>query len=146
MIDTKLVGITAEEMTPDFYGGTGKMEIFYGERKTFRFTDGSGQPVAYKAVTISTGDDAYRQTQQTDADGRAGFDLVSVRHFKYGNSQENDGVTGTPERENYDQYTFNAEGYRPCTVSAAEGRAAAAVILSRCIDTPDTQFRSGPSH
>jgi hypothetical protein len=110
MIDTKLVGITEDEMTPDFYGGTGKMEVFYGERKTFQFFDRSGRPLADKTVTLTI-DEGVTQTGQTDAQGRAAFELLSVRHFKFGNSQENGGTTGTPDRTDYREYAFEAEGY-----------------------------------
>jgi hypothetical protein len=111
MIDTKLVGITEDEMTPDFYGGTGKMEVFYGERKTLQFFDGSSRPLAGKTVTLAIG--GITQRQQTDAQGRAAFDILSVRHFKFGNSQENDGITGTPERIDYQaqEHVFSAPGY-----------------------------------
>jgi hypothetical protein len=131
IIDTKLVGITEDEMIPHFYGGTGKMEMFYGERKAFRFTDGSGQPVANKTITLATEDDSYRQSRETDAAGRASFDLAAVRHYKYGNSQEDNGVTGTPERTDYQQYIFSAEGYRPHIISAAERKAVTSIILTR---------------
>jgi hypothetical protein len=100
-------------MIPDFYGGTGKMEVFYGEKKSFQFFDGSSRPLAGKTVTLNAGADGITQRQQTDAQGIAAFDILSVRHFKFGNSQENDGVTGTPERTDYrdGEYTFSAEGY-----------------------------------
>jgi hypothetical protein len=129
MIDTKLVDITEEEMTPHFYGGTGKMEVFYGERKTFRFTDGNGRPVAGKTIRLTTTEGDYRQTEQTDAEGKAGFDLVSVRHFKYGNSLENGGIAGTPGRTDYQQYVFSADGYRSCSISAVEGQVMTSIIL-----------------
>jgi hypothetical protein len=131
IIDTKLVGITEEEMTPRFYGGTGKMEMFYGERKTFRFTDGDGRALANKAIKLATANGDYRQTQETDAEGRAGFDLVSVRHFKYGNSLEDGGIPGTPERTDYEEYVFSADGYRPYSFSAAEGKFVTSIVLTR---------------
>ncbi|MDR2110144.1 MAG: hypothetical protein LBP32_02430 [Spirochaetaceae bacterium] len=129
LIDTKLVGITEEEMIPDFYGGTGKMEVFYGERKTFRFVDGSGRPLARKAVTLSMPEGGITQTLQTDAEGRADFDILSVRYFKYGNSLENGGVPGTPERTGYQHYVFSAAGYRPCDISPVDGKLLRSVIL-----------------
>jgi hypothetical protein len=125
------VGISEEEMTPHFYGGTGKMEMFYGERKTFRFTDGDGLPLANKTIKLATVEGDYQHTQETDAEGRAGFDLVSVRYFKYGNSLENGGVAGTPERTGYEEYVFSADGYRPCSISAVEGKAVTSVMLTR---------------
>ncbi|MDR1645777.1 MAG: carboxypeptidase-like regulatory domain-containing protein, partial [Tannerellaceae bacterium] len=119
MIDTKLVGITEDEMTPAFYGGTGKMEMRYGESKTLTIIDGNGQPLANKQITLTTPDDAYTQTLRTDKSGRLTFDLLTVRHFKYGNSQENGGIAGTPQRTDYRRYIFSADGYRPLTVSLA---------------------------
>jgi hypothetical protein len=129
MIDTKLVGITEDEMTPAFYGGAGKMEMFYGERKTFRFTDGEGRPLTHKTISLATDEGDYRQTEQTDAEGKAGFDLVSVRHYKYGNSLENGGIAGTPGRTDYRRYVFSADGYRSYSFSAAEGQAMTSIIL-----------------
>jgi hypothetical protein len=129
MIDTRLVGITEEEMTPAFFGGTGKMEMFYGEGKTYRFTDGDGKPVANTRVRLATAEDGYSQTQRTNADGMAAFDILSVRYFKYGNSLEHGGVSGTPGRTDYRQYVFSADGYQPCTVSAGEVQAATSIIF-----------------
>jgi hypothetical protein len=131
MIDTNLVGITEAEMTPAFYGGTGKMEMLYGERKTFRFTDGDGRPLAHKSISLATAEDGYRQTQQTNAEGKASFDLLSTRHFKYGNSLENGGIAGTPGRIDYQRYVFSAEGYKPYSISAAEGKTAQSIRLVR---------------
>ncbi|MDR0452086.1 MAG: hypothetical protein LBH15_03505, partial [Treponema sp.] len=130
MIDTRLVGITEEEMTPAFFGGTGKMEMFYGERKTYRFTNGDGKPVANTSVRLATAEDGYSQTRQTDADGRAAFDILSVRHFKFGNSLEHGGVAGTPGRTDYRQYIFSADGYRSYSISALEMEARNSFTLS----------------
>jgi hypothetical protein len=131
MIDTKLVGIAEDAMTPAFYGGTGKMEMFYGERKTFRFIDGDGRPVSNKAISLATAEDGYRQTEQTDAEGKASFDLVSARHFKYGNSLENGGIAGTPGQTGYEQYVFSAEGYQSYSISAIAGKAMQSIRLVR---------------
>jgi hypothetical protein len=109
VIDSTLVGITEDEMMPGFFGGTGKMEVFYGERKTFQFFDEDNRPVAYQTITLTTGDGDITQTEQTDANGKAGFDILSTRYFKFGNSLENDGITGTPDRTDYERrYTFSA--------------------------------------
>jgi hypothetical protein len=114
MIDTKLAGIAEAEMTPDFYGGAGKMEVFYGEQRAFQFLDGDERPLAYTTIAFTAGDSGMVQTQRTDSRGRAAFDILSVRHYQFGNSLENGGVTGTPERTDYQNqtYTFSAEGYR----------------------------------
>jgi hypothetical protein len=95
------------------------MEVFYGERKTFQFLDGNNRPLANKTITLSMGDGDSTETRQTDAGGKAAFEILSVRHFKFGNSLENNGVAGTPDRIDYDsqEYTFSAEGYRPYTVT-----------------------------
>ncbi|MDR1932634.1 MAG: fibronectin type III domain-containing protein [Spirochaetales bacterium] len=131
MTDTKLIGITESEMTPDFYGGTGKMEIRYGERKALTFKDENGRALANKTIVLTNTEDDYRQTIQTDGNGKAVFDLLTVRHFKYGNSQENGGVAGTPARTDYQRYIFNAKGYRPYSSDIAQWRTAASVLLSR---------------
>ncbi|MDR1586059.1 MAG: hypothetical protein LBS57_01240 [Treponema sp.] len=131
MIDTKLVGITEEEMIPAFYGGTGKMEMYYGERKTFRFTDGEGRPLARKTIGLATAEGDCWQTAQTDAEGRAGFDLVSVKHYKHGNSLEHGGITGTPAQTDYQHYIFRADGYRPYSFPAGEGQVPGSIMLLR---------------
>jgi hypothetical protein len=112
IIDSTLIGIAEEEMTPDFYGGSGKMEVFYGERKIFRFFDKNNLPLAYKAVTLTI-EEGVTQTEQTDADGIAAFDIFSARHFQLGNSLENGGIKGEPTRTDYqaDTFTFSADGY-----------------------------------
>jgi hypothetical protein len=43
-----------------------------------------------------------------------------VRHFKFGNSREEGGVTGKVERTDYRQYTFSADGYRPLDMSLTQ--------------------------
>jgi hypothetical protein len=120
MIDTEYSGFGETEMTPYFYGGTGKMEIYYGEKKTLTITDSENVPIANKPIVLSEDGDDYRQTLTTDATGKIVFDLLTVRHFKYGNSQEHDGVTGTPTQTNYNQYVFNVDGYKPYGVTIAQ--------------------------
>jgi hypothetical protein len=93
------------------------MEVFYGERQTFRFLNGNGRPVVYKTITLTMGGDGSTQTRQTNAEGKASFDLLSARHFKFGNSLENGGVPGMPGRIDYRDYTFSAEGYHPYVLS-----------------------------
>jgi hypothetical protein len=89
------------------------MDMSYGERKTFLFLDDNNNPVAYKNFTLTsvTEDSSITETRQTDADGRAGFDILSTRYFKYGNSLENGGKAGTPGQSDYQYYTFSADGY-----------------------------------
>jgi hypothetical protein len=116
IIDSKFIDVTEEEMTPYFYGGTGKMEVFYGERKTLRFFDENNLPLAGKNITLVT--EGVTQVEQTDADGKAAFDILSVRHFKFGNSLEENGVAGVPERTDYQEHTltFSADGYYSYTL------------------------------
>jgi hypothetical protein len=116
MVDTKLVGITEEEMHPTFYGGTGKMEVFYGKLKTFQFLDSGGSPLADKKITLTTENSGVVQTKRTDSEGKAEFELLSVRHHKIGNSRENGGIPGTPGENEYSRYTFSAAGYIDYTI------------------------------
>jgi hypothetical protein len=112
IIDSTLIGVTEEEMMPYFYGGAGKMEVFYGERKTFQFFDKNGSPLAYKAVTLTS--EGGTQTEQTDAEGKASFDIFSARHFKFGDGE----FPGIPGRTDYqgDTLTFSADGYYSYTL------------------------------
>jgi hypothetical protein len=112
IIDSTLIGIAEDEMTPDFYGGSGKLEVFYGERKTFRFFDKNNLPLADKAVTL-TMEEGVTQTEQTDAEGIAAFDIFSARHFQFGNSLEYPVIKGEPKRTDYqtETFTFSADGY-----------------------------------
>jgi hypothetical protein len=106
-------------MKPYFYGGAGKMDVSYGERKLFQFIDGDGFPVARTTITLSSvteEGDSITETQQTDAEGRAGFDVLSTRHFKYGNSLENGGEAGEPGWSEYQRYVFSAKGYTSYTL------------------------------
>jgi hypothetical protein len=120
MVDTECAGFDESEMTPYFYGSSGKTEIHYGESKTLVLKNSSGTPIANRRFTLSTPDDDYTQTLQTDGNGRVAFDLLTVRHFKFGNSQENGSVAGVPSRTDYQQYIFNIEGYKQHTVSLAQ--------------------------
>jgi hypothetical protein len=118
IIDTKFKGVTQDEMKPYFYGGAGKMDVSYGERKTFQFLDGNNNPVAYKTITLTTtaetaAEGVMTETGQTNAEGRASFDILSVRYFKYGNSLQEGGKEGEPGQNSYRRYVFSAEGYDP---------------------------------
>ncbi|MDR1555518.1 MAG: fibronectin type III domain-containing protein [Tannerellaceae bacterium] len=131
MVDTECIGISENEMTPYFYGGTGKMEMRYGESKTLTVKDNrNGAPLANKHITLSTPDDDYTQTLRTDGSGKLTFDLLTVRHFKYGNSQEHGGVPGTPTRTNYRQYVFHVEGYSPYSISLTQLKGSTDIELS----------------
>ncbi|MDR1984899.1 MAG: carboxypeptidase-like regulatory domain-containing protein [Prevotellaceae bacterium] len=119
MVDTEYTGFSESEMTPYFYGSSGKMEMSYGETKTLTINDGSGAPLANKPITLRTDDDDYIQTVTTDATGKIKFDLLTVRHFKYGSSIEG-GPSGVPTQIDYQRYIFSAAGYQPYSISIAE--------------------------
>ncbi|MDR3266116.1 MAG: carboxypeptidase-like regulatory domain-containing protein [Tannerella sp.] len=120
LVDTEWTGIVTSEMTPHFYGGTGRMEIRYGESKTLTVRGSNGAPLTNRQITLTTPDDNYTQSLQTDGSGKLTFDLLTVRHFKYGNSQEQGGITGTPTRTDYSQYIFSASGYKPHNISLTQ--------------------------
>ncbi|MDR2104610.1 MAG: hypothetical protein LBP51_02525 [Deferribacteraceae bacterium] len=120
IIDSKLIGFTEEEeeLTPYFYGSTGWMDVSYGERKTFLFLDGGGQPIAAKSVALTMEPiDGIVQHEITDSNGKASFDIFSSMHFKRGD-QRDGGVQGTPAKVEYTQYTFTIESYTPYTFDA----------------------------
>jgi hypothetical protein len=129
MVDTQCAGFDESEMTPYFYGGTGKMELHYGESKTLTFKNHNGALLANQRITLTTPDDNYTQTLQTDGNGRVTFDLLTVRHYKHGNSQEHGGVSGVPSRTDYRQYVFTLAGYKPFTVSLVQLRSADLLTL-----------------
>ncbi|MDR0749043.1 MAG: hypothetical protein LBF62_05680 [Tannerellaceae bacterium] len=121
MIDNECTGIEEIEMTPYFFGGTGKMEIRYGKSKTLAFKEQNNSPLAGKQITLTmTPQDGHTQILQTNSNGTASFDLLTVRHYKYGNSQEHNGVAGTPSQTDYLRYTFSATGYKPLSLSLAQ--------------------------
>ncbi|MDR2120143.1 MAG: carboxypeptidase-like regulatory domain-containing protein, partial [Tannerella sp.] len=120
MIDNEWIGISEKEKTPFFFGGTGKMEIRYGESKTLTFKDRNGAPLAGKRITLTLPPDNHTVDLPTDAGGRSTFDLLTVRYYKFGNSLENGGVAGVFSRTDYRQYTFTLAGYAPLTVSLAQ--------------------------
>ena len=136
MLDTECIGFDQSEMTPYFFGGTGKMEIRYGENKTLTLKDSKGAPIANKTITLATTpDDGYSQTLRTDANGRLSFDLLTMRHYKYGDSLDMEtygihGKAGTPARTDYLQYTFSVEGYQSQTISPAMLKSADHLTLS----------------
>jgi hypothetical protein len=130
MIDTECTGIEEAEMTPFFFGGSGKMDIHYGESKTLVFKNRNGTSLANRNITLTTPDDNdYTQTLHTDGSGRVTFDLLTVRHFQHGNSQEHNEVKGVASRKNYQQYVFTLAGYKPSTVSLAQLRNAESLTL-----------------
>ncbi|MDR1203502.1 MAG: Ig-like domain-containing protein, partial [Tannerellaceae bacterium] len=121
MVDTEYDGFSEKELTPYFYGGTGRMEMRYGKSKTLTVKNRNGSLITNRQITLTTvPDDNHTQMLRTDGSGRVTFDLLTVRHYKYGNSQEHDGKTGTPAQTNYRQYIFSASGYKPLSVSLAQ--------------------------
>jgi hypothetical protein len=131
MIDTQYSGFDESEMTPYFYGGTGKMDIRYGESKTIVFKNANGTPIANKSLTLCATDDNHAQTLNTDRAGRATFDLLTVKHYKYGNSLEEGGVNGVPARTDYRQYVVSAEGFRPLTLSLAQLKGSETITMEQ---------------
>ncbi|MDR1880285.1 MAG: hypothetical protein LBQ78_05070 [Tannerellaceae bacterium] len=115
MVDTECIGFDWSEMTPHFYGSVGKMEMCYGEKKSLKFTDAvTGAPLANRRVTLTvTEESGYAEAFQTNAGGNGTFDLLTVRHYKFGNSREHDGVAGEVERTDYRNYHFSVSGYKP---------------------------------
>jgi uncharacterized surface anchored protein len=121
MVDTEYEGFSERELAPFFFGGTGRMEMRYGKSKALAVKNRNGSPVANRQITLTTvPDDNHTQRLRTDGSGRLSFDLLTVRHYKFGNSQENDGVTGSIERTDYQRYTFSADGYKPLSLSLAQ--------------------------
>jgi hypothetical protein len=121
MVDTEYAGFGEKEMTPYFFGGTGRMEMRYGKSKTLTVKNRSGLPLANRQIILTTvPDDNHAQLLRTDGSGRVTFDFLTARHYKFGNSQEHNGVTGVPARTDYRQYTFSASGYKPLSVSLAQ--------------------------
>jgi hypothetical protein len=129
MVDTECVGIAEREILPYFFGGTGKMEIRYGESRTLVLKNRTGAPLANLGITLTTPDDDYAQTLRTDAAGRLSFDLLTARHYQFGNSQADGGVSGVPSHTYYQQYVFSANGYRPLTVSLTQLRSSESITM-----------------
>jgi hypothetical protein len=130
MVDTEYTGISEQERKPFFFGGSGKMEIRYGESKTLTLKNQNGTPIGNKFITLgTTPDDGSAQTLQTDGNGRLTFDLLTVRYYKYGNSQENGGVAGTATQTDYQQYVFTLAGYKPLTVPLAQLKSANTITM-----------------
>jgi hypothetical protein len=130
MIDTQCLGFEAAEMTPHFYGSDGKMEIRYGQTKTLVFRDANNAPLANQSVSLSTPEDSgHSLTFQTDAAGKATFDLLSVWHSKIGNGRREGGIRGSEERTDYRHYIFSLTGYRPCTIAVTQLAGADAIAM-----------------
>jgi hypothetical protein len=83
-------------------------------------TNNAGTPLSNQTVTLVAEDDGYTQTLQTDGNGSITFDLLDVRHFKYGNSQEHGGITGVPTRTDYQHYRFILAGHQPYIIPIAQ--------------------------
>jgi hypothetical protein len=120
LVDTE-TDLSEEVMKPFLFGGAGKTEIRYGKSKTLTIKNTNGAPIANKSFTLTTvPDDSYTQTLITDGSGNVTFDLLTVRHHKWGNSQDDGGVKGLRAQTDYEQYVFSIEGYSPLTVSTAD--------------------------
>jgi hypothetical protein len=133
ILDTTLIGITEEEFQPpQFFGGAGKMDISYGFTKKLLFTDQYGTPLSNQTLTLQSFATAENhQTLQitTDYEGYAAAEILTAKHYKYGNSQEENGVTGTPARLDYQNFTFTLAGYQPATLALADLKTTPQIIL-----------------
>jgi hypothetical protein len=136
LIDSKLVGFSESEMTPTFYGSTGKMDVSYGFTASPQFVDQYGQIIAGKTITARIDD---QQTLQitTDQNGHASFTVITTKYYKYGNSQENDGVSGEPGQVDFNNYEFSLSGYENRSLTVGELRNANAIILQNLTTVDD---------
>lgn len=118
MIDTIAPGMDLTQ-TPHFLGSTGLMEVSIGNTYALQFVDQHGSGIAGKTIDAAV-DEAYRLALNTDAQGNAAAELLTVFH------QKNAGVTS---RTLYETCTFSLEGYEPATVPLAQLKTADTVTL-----------------
>ncbi|MDR2336675.1 MAG: fibronectin type III domain-containing protein [Candidatus Nomurabacteria bacterium] len=130
IIDTKLVGISEKEFEPYFYGGTGKMDIKYGFSKNPQFVDQHGSAIANQTITIQIDGDETTQIT-TDAGGYASFEVITNKYYKYGNSVENGGISGTPAQIDYQAYQFSLANYQPNTMPISSLKSASQIVLEK---------------
>jgi hypothetical protein len=129
MIDTKLIGTTEAEFVPHFYGGTGKMEMSYGFSTRQQFVNQFNKPLANQTITVQIANNDSQEIT-TDANGYASFEVLTVKHYKTGNSQEHGGIVGTPERIDYETYTFNLVGHQSTTLETDEITTNGIIVLN----------------
>jgi hypothetical protein len=130
MIDTRLVNVSEQEFVPQFFGGAGKMDMTYGFTWKLRFIDQDGGILAKRTLEVRIdGDQILRVV--TDGEGYAVMEVLESKYYKYGNSQENDGVVGVPGRIDYDNYQFALAGYTPKKLSVAALKSAEQVVVER---------------
>ena len=118
MIDTETKNITANEMTPDFYGNSGYMQIHYGYAHELTLTANS-QPLRNTGVTISI-DGVQHAVEKTDGNGKLRFDVLTVQHLK---------DAGKISQTDYRQYTFTVSGYTSRNIAVSQLKNTSAIAF-----------------
>jgi hypothetical protein len=122
LIDTELIRIADDEMTPHFYGDAeGHMEISYGESHELSIT-AAGSPLRNADVTLTLNDGLRTLQGKTDPNGKLAFDLLTVQHLK--------SAAAAAIRTDYSRYTFEVAGFRPCTIATAQLKNTASIALT----------------
>ncbi|MDR2063756.1 MAG: hypothetical protein LBQ02_03120 [Candidatus Nomurabacteria bacterium] len=131
MIDTTLLNFDKSEFAPpQFFGGSGKMDIEYGFTTSPQFVDQFGNLLASQTITAQIDGDKIIQIT-TDADGRAHFEVITAKYYKYGNSLEDGGVHGAPSQIEYQNYQFSLAGYQPNIQPTVSLKTAHQIILQK---------------
>ena len=117
LIDTELINVAANEMTPYFFGSTGYMEVSYGQSHELTLSAGS-QPLRNTTVTVAIDNERTFQAT-TDNNGRLRYDLLTVQHF----------CNQTVKKIDYQQYTFSVAGYTPRTFTVAQLKTTASITF-----------------
>jgi hypothetical protein len=132
LIDTKWVNVGEAEIVPQFYGGTGRMDIKYGFTRRPQFVDQSGAVIGGQTITVEIdGGEMFAVT--TDSGGYADFEVITTLYHKYGNSVEVGGINATPGQVDYVNYGFSLAGYESETVSTADLQTADRIILNKLV-------------
>ena len=118
LIDTETVNISADEMTPHFYGNEGYMEISYGQSHDLTLTAARNQPLRNTTVNISI-DGTRTFNETTNNNGILHFDLLTVQHLKNQSVSKNE----------YRQYTFTVAGYTPRTFTVSQLKTTASIAF-----------------
>jgi hypothetical protein len=109
------------EQAPHFFGGTGYMEIFYGQTKKIFITDiCEGNPLIDTEILIET-NGLQPIVARTDSEGFVSFEMLTVRHLKANNV-----IT----RTGYIAYTFTVAGYPDCTVPTEKLKTRKSIALN----------------
>jgi len=109
------------EQPPKFYGGTGYMEVFYGQTKRLFVTDRcGGNPLKNTAITIKT-EGRQPIVTRTDQAGYVTFEMLTVRHLKADN---------VISRTEFAAYTFTVSGHPDCTIATVKLKTQQGIALS----------------